>query len=371
MLGMLYASGERVGMLALTSPKTSPGARLLADLGHQSPPGDRPADCDCARCLLARAVSRVTVRVRGADRRYFGRAGWSRVLRNTVVGFFIQAGTRMAAALSYYALLAAGPMLVLTLGLGSMLFGDVETREIVAGGLPRFLPPSAELANQIAGGLVRSSRPATWLALGTGVVALVGFTRALATSLNAMLNESGGEPFRRTIRIVPLLYLAVLGLLWGSWLLELVVRLAETSSLQSMVSHPGLILGSVAPLLLAVVHFWIILTVVPRARLTTLETVVPAVTGAVLWESSRNLFGWLVATDSFYLQVFGPLGGIVALLGWIYLSCVILVLTGQFAWAFAMERRGRGELARLAPREAGLQGLTDPFRQENAVNEAT
>jgi hypothetical protein len=29
--------------------------------------------------------------------------------------------------------------------------------------------------------------------------------------------------------------------------------------------------------------------------------------------------------------VFGLLGGIMALLGWVYLSSVILVLTGQFA----------------------------------------
>src|SRR5215211_6216355 len=54
---------------------------------------------------------------RRVERRLFGRAGWARILRNTVVGFFIQAGTRMAAALSYYALLAAGPLLVLTIAL--------------------------------------------------------------------------------------------------------------------------------------------------------------------------------------------------------------------------------------------------------------
>jgi hypothetical protein len=58
------------------------------------------------------------------------------------------------------------------------------------------------------------------------------------------------------------------------------------------------------------------------------------------------------------------------LLGWIYLSSVILVLTGQLAWAFAMERRGRGHLARRLPRQAGLEGAAGPFELENAVNEA-
>jgi uncharacterized BrkB/YihY/UPF0761 family membrane protein len=153
-------------------------------------------------------------------------------------------------------------------------------------------------------------------------------------------------------------------------MLELLARLAEASVTDAIIPRPGLIVGSLAPLLLAVIHFAIILVIVPRARLAPIEIVVPAVVGAVLWELARNAFGWLVGTDSFYIRTFGPLGGVLALLGWIYLSSAILVLTGQFAWAFAMERRGRGALARRAPRQAGLDGWAEPFQQDNAVNEA-
>lgn len=300
----------------------------------------------------------------------FGRGGWARVVRNTLVGFFTQAGTRMAAALSYYALVAAGPILVLTIGLGSLLLGEEVIREMVAVALPRLLPPSAGSATALAEEVVRTSAPATGLAALTGLLALAGFTRALAASLNVTLNEAGSEPIRRTVRIVPLLYLAVLGLLWGSWMLELLARPLSAAASESLLPRPGLLLGSVAPFLLALLHFSIILTIVPRARLTAVEVLVPAAVGAALWEGARHLFGWLVGTDSFYLHVFGPIGGVVALLGWIYLSSVVLVLTGQLAWAFAMERRGRGALARRAPRRAGLEGWADPFERDNAVNEA-
>lgn len=95
----------------------------------------------------------------------------------------------------------------------------------------------------------------------------------------------------------------------------------------------------------------------------------PALLGALLWEGARHVFGWLVGADNVYLRVFGPLGGVVALLGWVYLSSGILVLTGQFAWAHAMERRGRGQLAFDAPRQAGLDGWMHPFVGDNAVNE--
>lgn len=314
------------------------------------------------RALLAEA--------RRVERHIFGRAGWARVLRNTVVGFVKQAGTRMAAALSYYALLAAGPMLVLTIALGSVLLGDEATRAIIAATLPRLLPPSAAIATSLAEGAVQQSHPATGLAIATGLISVIGFTRALATSLNVTMNEVGSEPIQRTVRLVPLLYIAVLGLIWGSWFFELLARLAESSLLESVIPRPGLILGGIAPLCLAIVHFTIILAVVPRARLAPVEIIVPAVAGAVLWELARNAFGWLIGTDSVYLRLFGPLGGVVALLGWIYLSSAILVLTGQLAWAFAMERRGRGLLARRAPRQAGLEGYTEPFEQDNAVNEA-
>ena len=309
-------------------------------------------------------------RARRAERSVFGRAGWARVIRNTVVGFVTQAGTRMAAALSYYALLAAGPMLVLTIALGGLVLGEEATRELFAVAMSRLLPPSATIATSLAEGVVQQSRPATGLAIATGLVSLIGFTRALATSLNVTMNEIGSETIQRTVRLVPLLYIAVLGLIWGSWFFELLARLAESSISESLVPRPGLILGGIAPFCLAILHIAIILAVVPRARLAPIEIVVPALVGAVLWELARNLFGWLVGTDSFYLRLFGPLGGVVALLGWIYLSSAILVLTGQFAWAFAMERRGRGLLARRAPRQAGLDAWAEPFERDNAVNEA-
>ncbi|MCC7368550.1 MAG: YihY/virulence factor BrkB family protein [Chloroflexi bacterium] len=306
-----------------------------------------------------------------AERRIFGRGGWPRIVRNALVSFVLQAGTRMAAALSYYALLAAGPLLVLTIALGSAVLGEQETRDIVALTLPRLLPVSAELPSQLVESVVRSSPPATGLALATGIFSMIGFARALTSSLNVTLNEIGGEPIRRTARIVPLLYLAVLGLLWGSWAFEVVGRVAEANAGDAVVPHPGLLLGRVTPLVLAIVHFSIILAIVPRAPLTLPEIVGPAAIGGMLWEAARNLFGWLVGTDSFYLQLFGPLGGAVALLGWIYLSSVILVLTGQIAWAYAMERRGRGHLARRLPRQAGLEERAQtPFEVENAVNEA-
>ena len=314
-------------------------------------------------------------RLRKFERRLFGhggQGGWPRILRNALVSFIMQAGTRMAAALSYYALLAAGPLLVLTIALGGLVLGEEMTREIVSLTLPRLLPVAADLPTQLAESVVRASppAPALSLALVTGIFSLIGFTRALAASLNVTLNEVGSEPIQRTVRIVPLLYLAVLGLLWSAWMFELLGRLAESSLDHSLMPNPGLWLGNIAPLVLAIVHIGIILAIVPRAPLTLVEIAAPAVIGGALWEAARNLFGWLVGTDSFYLQLFGPLGGAVALLGWIYLSSVILVLTGQLAWAFAMERRGRGHLARRMPRQAGLEGAASPFELENAVNEA-
>ena len=116
-----------------------------------------------------------------------------------------------------------------------------------------------------------------------------------------------------------------------------------------------------APFLLATFYFGLILTLVPRPHLSRGEILLPAVLGAALWEAARHIFGALMGTDSAYLRIFGPLGGVVALLSWVYLSSTILVLTGQFTWAYAMERRGRGRSASMAPREAGLTVLDPPL----------
>jgi membrane protein len=290
------------------------------------------------------------------------------VIRNTAVGFFQQAGTRMAAALSYYSIFAGGPVLILTLVLGTIVLGEDATKQAVAQMLQRMLPPGPSGAGDVADQLVRTSTPTASLAAIVGLGSLLGFTRALATSLNVTLRTEGVEPLHRTFLVGPILLIAVLGLLWGAWAFKFLVELVEVST--GGPSGPvEIFISGLAPFILAVLFFATILAVVPRVQLDQPEVLLPAVLGATLWETARHIFGWVVGPDNAYLQIFGPLGGVVALLAWVYVSSVILVLTGQFTWAYAMERRGRGRLAGSAPRQAGLEGWMPLFDGDNAVNE--
>jgi membrane protein len=187
--------------------------------------------------------------------------------------------------------------------------------------------------------------------------------------MNVSLRTAGAEPFHRSFVVGPLLLVAVLGLLWGAWASRLLIELVQltTGAIDSRLSDT--LVGGLMPLLLAVLYFAVILTLVPRTGLTRREIFVSALFGTVLWEAARHIFGWMVGSDSAYTRLFGPLGGVVALLAWVYVSSAILVLTGQFAWAYSMERRGRGLLATAAPREAGLDGWIRPFHGDNSVNE--
>ena len=313
-------------------------------------------------------IARVEQNAEAANRWVRRRGGWARILRNMAVGYFQQAGPRMAAALSYYSIVVGGPILLLTLALGSALFGEDVTREALAQMVGRVLPPSAAGAVEVTRQMVQTSTPTASLAVVAGVGSLLGFTRALSASLNVTLRSGGSESLRRTFLVGPLLLVAVLGLLWGAWAFDLLVDLFELST--GGISRPvKLLVSRLAPLGMAIVYFAIILAVVPRAALTRREVFVPALFGAILWEGARHVFGWLVAAESGYTEEFGPLGGVVALLGWVYLSCSILILTGQFAWAYAMEGRARGAAACDDPRRAGLEGRIEPFEGDNAVNE--
>lgn len=314
-------------------------------------------------------LGRVGRKARLVGRRIRRRGGWVRIIRNAVAGYFEQAGSRMAAALSYYSIFVGGPVLVLTLLLGSAVFGEVAAREAVAGAVQQILPPGAQGLTAVADQIVQTSTPTVSLALLAGLTSLLGFTRALAATLNVTLKTEGTETLQRTVLIGPLLLLAVLGLLWGAWAFELVMALVQLSTNAATSGLTRLVLEGVAPLLLATLYFAIILAVVPRTQLSRIEVLVPAVLGASLWEGARHLFGWLVGADNAYVRVFGPLGGVVALLGWVYISCAIIVLSGQLAWAHAMERRGRGHLAYDYPRQAGLDGWMPPFEGDNMVNE--
>ncbi len=335
-------------------------------------PEDRPDALPVLEAIEAEALEAVRLVTRNAaeaDLQLQQGGGWARVLRNTVVAFAQQAGGRMAAALSYYSILAGGPVLLLTLLLGSALFGEDAARQAVSMLLQRFLPAGVGDLSAIAADVVQTSRPVAGLAVLTGVGAMVAFTRALAFSLNVTLNTEGIEPFRRTFLVGPVLLAAVVGLLWGAWAFELLIDVIQLATGSATSTTARWLLGGLAPLLMATLYFAVILIVVPRARLSRREVLVPALFGALLWEAARHAFGWSIAGESVYARVFGPLGGVVALLAWVYLSSAILILTGQFAWAHAMELRGRGRLAGAAPRRAGLRGWVRPFGGDNAVNE--
>jgi membrane protein len=331
--------------------------------------GGVPNGGQVGQILDADGVQQAGRRVRALPRWIRRRGGWVRILYNTIVAYVEQAGPRMAAALSYYSIFVGGPVLLLTLVLGTALLGEEATKAAVTEILRRILPAGAPTVAGIADELVRTSTPAASLALVAGLGSLLGFTRALTSCINVTLKTEGTEPFHRTFLVGPVLLVAVIGLLWSAWAFELLVELIQLGTNAAPSWLDELLLDAVAPLVLATLYFAVILTVVPRVQLTRHEIFVPAVVGAILWEAARHIFGWLIGADNAYLRVFGPLGGVVALLGWVYLSSAILVLTGQFAWAHAMEHRGRGHLAFEAPRQAGLEGWMEPFVGDNAVNE--
>lgn len=275
----------------------------------------------------------------------------------------------MAAALSYYSIFVTAPLLVLTLLLGEQLFGEQAAKAAMAEMVLSVLPLGAGGAAEFAQQLVRISTPTAGIALLAGVGALLQYARVLTTSLNVTFNVAGTEPIRRAFIVGPLLLVALLGLLWGTWALRLLAGLARRGDDAGLSGPVELLVGGLAPLILAAAFFALILAVAPRVRLSAREVLVPAATGAALWESARHVLGALVGAQDLYVQIFGPIGGLLALLGWIYLNSAILLLTGQLAWAHAMERRGRGELASDAPRRAGPDGWSRPFEGDNVVNE--
>jgi len=319
--------------------------------------------------LATEAHGRADRNARAADRWIGQRGGWARILRNAAVGYVQQAGGRMAAALAYYSILVGAPLLVVALLLGQQFFGEEATRAAVTRAVQATLPPGAGGAADFAQQLVQISTPTAGIALLAGVAALFQYTRVLATSLNVAFNAEGPEPIHRSLIVAPVLLVAIVGLLWGTVTAKLLVELVQRDTTPDVSGAADGLIGALAPLVLAILFFALILAVVPRVRLTVREVLVPSVVGAVLWEAARHLFGALVGSQDVYVWAFGSVGGFLALLGWTYLNSAILLLIGQLAWAHAMECRGRGHLATRAPRQAGPDGWAQPFEGDNVVNE--
>jgi membrane protein len=285
---------------------------------------------------------------------------WLYVLRKTIREFSGDQCTDLAAALTYYAVLAVFPAAIaLTSLLGLVgkgtdsvtavldIIGDLGGASVVDG----VEEPLREISRSQAAGL------AFVLGLAGALWSASGYVGAFGRAMNRIYEVQEGRPIWK-LRPAMLLLTLVLVVLTATVLLALVVTgpvadavgsaLGIGSTLRlvwDLAKWPVILLAVV--LIVALLYYATPNVKQPRFRWISLGAVVAILT----WAVASAAFGFYVASFSSYDKTYGALGGVIVFLLWLWLTNLALLFGAELD---AELERGR-ELQSGIPAEREIQ----------------
>jgi membrane protein len=289
-----------------------------------------------------------------------GRRAWWRVMKRTAAEFQSDNLSDWAAALTYYAVLALFPMLIVLVALLG-LAGQGNTIDTLISSLDR-----AGLSG-VAGSINRPLHEVVMHKGGAGALlgfALLGslwsasgYVGAFMRAANAIYDVEEGRPFwkRRPLQVVLTLGMVLL-LACVSLALVLTGKLAiavgdaigvgrDAVHVWNIAKWPGL-------LIIVMTMFAVLYYIAPNVRQPRFRWVTPGgILGVVLWVAASAGFGVYIANLGSYDRTYGTLASVIVFLVWLWLTNLALLLGAEFD---AELERAR-ELAAGLPAEDRLQ----------------
>ena len=267
---------------------------------------------------------------------------WLLVLWHAIVNFARDRVPQMAAAISYFALLSTFPFLLLALAIFGLVLRDGELQQRVLEEIVEALPIEAPTIEEALGNLAGSGASMGVFALVGTVIAATALARSLRSSLNVIFRTEQQQSLLRGW-LVDLTVLPVLGLLFiTSLLLSTVWRFAQAvaDDLGFEEVAPLWELGALAiPALLSFVGLLLLYLLLPNRPLHVLDLWPGALIAMVGFQIGTFAFSIYFENFGAYDIVYGSLGGVIALLAWVYVSSLILLFGAEVA-AEASRRRG-------------------------------
>jgi membrane protein len=262
-------------------------------------------------------------------------SSWKAVIRRTVREFQDDGLTDMAAALTYYGVLAIFPAIIALISIIGLI-GPSATQPILDN--LRHLTPGP--ANEILSGAVRQvadSRGGASAAFIVGILVAIwsasGYVGAFARATNRIYEVPEGRPFWK-LRPMQLAVTTLMILLIAVCALAVVVTGPVAQQLGDVVGA-----GSAAvtawdiakwPIIAVVVSmmFSLLYFAAPNVKQPGFRWITPGgVLALVVLLIASALFAVYVANFSSYNKTYGALGGVIAFLVWLWI-CNIAVLLG-------------------------------------------
>jgi len=263
---------------------------------------------------------------------------WIYVVKKTMREFSADQATDLAAALTYYGVLAVFPALLAFVSLVG-LFGDPgETTDALLDLLGGLVP--ATTLDAIRGPLENlATSPAAGLAFVTGVVGALwsasGYVGAFSRAMNRIYSIQEGRPFWKlrpvtlavTVLAIAIAVLAALMITLSGPIAEQAGDLIGLGSTAVLVWNIAKwpVLAFLAVLIVAVLYYATPNVKQPKFRWMSLG----ALFALVVWVVASAAFAFYAANFSSYNETYGSIGGVIVFLLWIWISNIALLFGAE------------------------------------------
>ena len=298
---------------------------------------------------------------------------WRGVLRRTVREFSDDHVTDLAAALTYYGVLAIFPMLIVILSVLGLI-GDSVTQPLLQN-LTTVAPGPAKsiLTSSITN--VQSHQGTAGVLFVVGLILALwsasGYIAAFMRAANIIWDVPEGRPIYKTIPIrigvtlitVVLLTLSALAVVFTGSLAGKLGQLIGVGSTAVMIwdiaKWPVLLL--VVSGILAILYY-----AAPNVRQPGFRWLSPgSVLAVVLWLVASALFGLYVANFSNYNRTYGALASVVVFLIWLWITNIAILLGAELN---AELERGRQIAAGRSADDEPYLPLRDEPKPRKAIS---
>jgi membrane protein len=265
------------------------------------------------------------------------RHAWPGVLKRTLREFNGDHLTDLAAALTYYGVLAIFPMLVVIVSLLGLL-GHSVTQSLI-NNLGSVAPGAAKQIFTSAIQNIQHNQGTAGVAFVAGLVAAMwsasGYIAAFMRASNVVWDVEEGRPFYKTVPIrlvvtfvtVVLLTLSAAAVVFTGSLAQKLGNLigVGSSAVQVWDIAKWPVLALLVMLILAILYY-----AGPNVRQPGFRWVTPGgMVAVVLWILASAAFAFYVASFSSYNKTYGALASVVIFLVWLWITNIVILLGAE------------------------------------------
>lgn len=278
-------------------------------------------------------------------------ARWEKSLRRfSLLALLLDAGQAfsadgmsfLAASLSYYALLALFPLLLLLIAFASLFISETDALAAVMRVARDYLPGVEMELQRVLRQVVDARGSATII----GLLTLLWSASGVFDVLQHALNRAWHVPVPRAFWLQRLVSIGVIALLGLFFLASVIVSSFSTALALALFGETVAALqvigwlGSIVGLAFAFIAFAILYKTFPNVRVSWSVAWRGALVAAVLWQVAKFLYEFYLVYLARFNLVYGSVGAIIGLLLWGYISASIVLFCAELSAVMSKREQG-------------------------------